>query len=148
MIDDKIRDYILEHPDEPITLEVLSKAAFGHVNGKQSISNYLKQLRREGRLTRTKIIDGKKGLRYAYRWHKEKIVDSTRSNGPVITRTLNPELRPDLNKEALSSTLNDLEVVKAIIVQAKEWAWSRNSDSLRAFIIEIESPIKLNKEEW
>lgn len=88
-----VRDYVLAHKGEVMKLTDFGKAAYGSETAGIA-SPLIKKLLKNGRLTRSKVKDGNKGVSYTYLWHETRhVVPRINSSGPTTTRSLDlPEI--------------------------------------------------------
>lgn len=80
-----IKEYVIANKDKIITINDLGMAVYGKT-GHTYVGVLIKSLIRRGRLTRTKVKNGRRGASYTYVWHNQRVVDPARSNGPVTVR--------------------------------------------------------------
>lgn len=126
-----IHDFIKAHDGENMPLDDFGVEVFGRRGAGAQVGPYLRRLRRSGRVTRIRMpADGTRGHRYTYKWHQERIKVPEMSNGVVRTLQTSQNDEP----EALSGTPGAPKDRAWVITQAKEWAWSSDSDSLRDFV--------------
>lgn len=95
-----VKDYVRAHKGEVMKLSDFGMAAYGS-NTPGSATALIKKLMKKGRLTRSKVHNGERGVSYTYLWHDQRVVPQNESrNGPMTTRSLDlPEI--DFSDEEL-----------------------------------------------
>ena len=96
-----IRDYVQAHKGEIMKLSDFGMAAYGS-NTPGAATALIKKLMKNGRLTRSKVKNGERGVSYTYLWHdRREVPKNTSENGPVTVRHLDVP-KVDLTDEELA----------------------------------------------